>query len=121
MELRRCKFLLLCDTCDNDLSYWGLSGNTVGITYNDYYNGYLSESDIVFNSNLDWSTADQCPSNCVDVRNAATHEFGHWLRLKDLSLYLDDEKTMYKIAEPGETKKRSLHSDDIEGIRAIYP
>jgi hypothetical protein len=33
----------------------------------------------------------------------------------------DAEKTMYGSAVLDETKKRSLHSDDIEGIRAIYP
>jgi hypothetical protein len=41
--------------------------------------------------------------------------------LGDLYDTTDDEKTMYGSAVSDETKKRSLHSDAIAGIRAIYP
>lgn len=55
------------------------------------------------------------------MRNIATHEYGHWLRLLDLNTSADTEKTMYYRTSTGETKKQSLHSDDIAGIRSIYP
>jgi len=55
------------------------------------------------------------------VRNVATHEFGHWLKLLDLDGIFDTQKTMYYQTNLGETKKRSLESDDISGIKAIYP
>ena len=50
-----------------------------------------------------------------------THEFGHALGLLDLYGGSDSEKTMYGYAYPGETKKRTLHSDDINGVQTIYP
>ncbi len=76
---------------------------------------------LAFNSNYAWSTASECPSDCLDMQNVAIHEFGHWLRLLDLNWWIfDREKTMYYQTELGETKKRSLDSDDINGIKAIY-
>lgn len=56
-----------------------------------------------------------------DVQAVATHEFGHWLDLLDLYDSSSSETTMYYQISPGEIKKRSLDSDDIAGIRAIYP
>ncbi|WP_048138926.1 matrixin family metalloprotease [Methanosarcina horonobensis] len=69
-----------------------------------------------FNSDYSWSTSGE--SGKYDVQNIDTHEFGHWLSLGDTS---NTEATMYKYANLGETKKRSLTSDDIAGIRSIYP
>jgi hypothetical protein len=57
----------------------------------------------------------------MDVANIATHELGHTLVLADLYGGGDTEKTMYGYASAGETKKRTLHSDDIAGIRYLFP
>lgn len=73
---------------------------------------------IEFNSDLPWSTCGQ--SGKYDVQNVATHEFGHWLQLNNLSGGSDSEKTMYKIIDRGETKKRTLEADDKSGIKYIY-
>jgi hypothetical protein len=73
---------------------------------------------ITFNSDYTWSTSGQ--SGSYDVQNIATHEFGHWLDLNDISCGYDSEKTMYYVASTGETKKRTLESDDIDGIKYIY-
>jgi len=43
------------------------------------------------------------------------------LSLGDLYGSGDTEKTMYGYSSPGETKKRTLHQDDIDGICYIYP
>ncbi|MBT8363237.1 MAG: hypothetical protein KJP23_00930, partial [Deltaproteobacteria bacterium] len=43
------------------------------------------------------------------------------LALADLYNSSDSEKTMYGTIQEGETKKRSLHQDDINGIRYLYP
>jgi hypothetical protein len=56
----------------------------------------------------------------MDIRNVATHEFGHFLCLADLYGAGDTLKTMYGVVNYCELKKRSLHSDDINGIIAIY-
>lgn len=60
------------------------------------------------------------PAPCAanDVQNTLTHEVGHLLGL-DHSL--DAEATMYRTAPLGETKKRDLASDDVEGLCFIYP
>ena len=77
------------------------------------------EFDIVFEDYYSWSTTGE-PGK-FDVQNVATHEFGHTLLLGDLYGGGDTEKTMYGYVSTGETKKRSLHQDDIDGIRYIYP
>lgn len=86
-----------------------------------FYNGsnYLTDSDTVFNSYYTWSTSGEAGK--LDVQNVMTHEFGHWLVLNDLNGGGDTEKTMYGSIGFGETKKRSLDTDDINGINAIYP
>jgi hypothetical protein len=81
--------------------------------------GEIFESDIQLNTDYSWSSSGE--SGKMDVQNIATHELGHALCLDDLYDPADSEKTMYGYASPGETKKRTLHSDDTEGICYIYP
>lgn len=106
--------------CNNKLSYEPMLGNVAGRTSHDFSGSTIIECDTVFNSNYKWSTASSCPSDCLDVKNVATHEFGHWLRLLDLDGIQNILKTMYYQCNLGETRKRSLESDDIAGIQAIY-
>jgi len=54
----------------------------------------------------------------VDLENVMTHELGHYLGLAH-STVLD--ATMFASAEAGETIKRDLDPDDIEGLCTIYP
>lgn len=77
-----------------------------------------SAAKMSFNSYYTWSTSGE--SGKLDVANVATHEFGHWLCLNDLKASADTDKTMYWSTAHGETKKRTLHADDIAGIKAIY-
>ncbi|UCH78077.1 MAG: T9SS type A sorting domain-containing protein [Candidatus Coatesbacteria bacterium] len=77
------------------------------------------ENDVNFNGyNYTWS--DSGEGGKMDVANIATHEFGHNLVLADLYDYASRDFTMYGYASFGETKKRTLHQDDIDGIRFIY-
>jgi len=78
----------------------------------------LIEFDILFDGNETWSTTGE--PDKYDVQNVGTHEVGHTLVLNDLVDPADSEETMYYISYPGETKKRTLHTGDIEGIRFIY-
>ncbi len=80
--------------------------------------GYINQAEIIFNRSYPWSTTGA--SDYYDVQNIATHEFGHWLQLNDLYSSTDYYKTMYGHAKTGETYKRTLHSDDIAGIKYIY-
>ncbi|MCG2769925.1 MAG: M4 family metallopeptidase [Anaerolineae bacterium] len=80
--------------------------------------------DIVFNDfSFAWDTDGSALK--MDVQNTATHELGHSLMLLDLYGDDDSDKTMYgRIGTwssiVGETKQRTLESDDIAGIRYIY-
>ena len=47
----------------------------------------------------------------------ATHELGHSLQLYHSS---KSDATMFKGMSKGEIKKRSLHTDDKDGIKYIY-
>ena len=79
----------------------------------------VTEIDTIFNMKYGWGCCAE--SDLYDVRNVMTHEFGHWLVLGDLyNIFTDINKTMYGLIGKGETKKRSLHQDDINGINYIY-
>ncbi|MDY7108574.1 MAG: matrixin family metalloprotease, partial [Planctomycetota bacterium] len=81
----------------------------------------MVESDIVFNdANYTWWNGSGYCSYMMDIWNIATHELGHTLCLADLYSGGDSQKTMYGYASHCETKKRTLHQDDINGIVAIY-
>ncbi|MFQ6105069.1 MAG: matrixin family metalloprotease [Candidatus Glassbacteria bacterium] len=89
----------------------------IAVTYN-YGWFYINETDISFNSNYLWNCEGNPSWNEMDVQNIATHELGHSLGLGHTSYY---NATMYAYADYGETKKRSLHWDDIDGIEYLYP
>jgi uncharacterized protein (TIGR03382 family) len=65
--------------------------------------------------------------NCVsmDLANTVTHEVGHFLGLDHVCSYqntsCDPNATMAPNALEGETSKRSLGADDVEGVCSIYP
>lgn len=81
----------------------------------------IIEWDLVLNDALaePWGDA-TVQRGSWDVQNIATHELGHASGLGDLYTLAAAEQTMYGYASPGETKKRSLESGDIAGIRALY-
>lgn len=76
---------------------------------------------VVFNQNKSFSTSLPAPSGSYWVTEVMTHEFGHWLRLKDTYLSTCDVVTMYGNSVPGESLKSSLTSFDINGAAWQYP
>lgn len=64
--------------------------------------------------------ASPAQTGCVlfDIQNTMTHEAGHSLGLAHST---DQAATMYAFAPSGETSKRVLAADDLQGICAIYP
>ncbi|WP_048124869.1 matrixin family metalloprotease [Methanosarcina lacustris] len=108
-------------SCNNKL-YYKLLGDIsiLAVTHEVYSGDSMLSCTVDFNKDFGalWSTSGE--QYHYDVQNVATHEFGHWLSLGDLYTSADTEKTMYYTISLGETKKRTLHSDDIAGIQSIY-
>ena len=105
---------------------WGSTGGSLATTYYWYDNISKSilEVDLAFDDTYNWGIGES-PS-FYDIQNVATHEFGHWLNLRDLYGNIGDGvndtgKTMYGYADINEVIKRTLHEDDIAGIQWVYP
>lgn len=88
----------------------------------------VSSVDTVFNSRYRWTyTGYNGQNDCggtrvtLDLRNVATHEFGHWAGLGDLYATCARDLTMYGYAARTELKKDNLGLGDIIGIRAVWP
>lgn len=87
-----------------------------------YFSGrdkQIIEFDILFNTYYAWgdATIDQ---NVMDIRNIATHEFGHGVGLADLYQPPAWRETMYGYSDYGETSKRDLYYGDIAGLQKLY-
>ena len=80
----------------------------------------INEADIQFNTNFDWSIITPTPNNKMDVQSVVLHELGHWLKLLDLYGEYDSVKAMYGYGAYGQMK-RTLTSEDQQGIQRIYP
>lgn len=81
-----------------------------------YYisSGILTESDIIFNTNVRWNNG--AYPNDFDVKTIMTHELGHTVGL-DHSQY--STAVMYAYSSPN-TLKTKLTDDDINGLYARY-
>ena len=105
----------------------------VTLTLLDVVSGEALESDIVLNAASEWSVAAAGEEGAYDVESIALHEMGHMLGLDHSALGFyevrDDEArlaaaeaVMFPFAfEPGSIAGRTLKSDDIAGVAAIYP
>ena len=100
---------------------WGHTNGSVATTYY-WFNPstkLVFEFDMVFEDNWLWGVGGE--TNRYDVQDVTTHESGHIFVLGDLYNVADAQKTMYGYVSYGETKKRTLDVDDINGASAIYP
>ena len=92
------------------LEDWSYGPQVLAITKNRYD---LKLGLIVFSKiELNASKLDRYP-----IDNTLNHELGHLLGLEHSK---DPEATMHEIALPGELKKASLNSDDIEALCYLY-
>lgn len=107
---------------------WGSvsATNAIAITYIVYTrSGLALDLDTIMNSALPWSwwqSGQGCPTGAAyDAQNIFTHEFGHWLGLNDeYSANRFRNATMYGYGSTNETKKNTLSTGDIRGLKAIY-
>lgn len=105
---------------DVDVDNFGSTRWAGRVLINEYWLGrwYFSQVDMEINTYHTSATYGSIlpASSRYDGQSIATHELGHLVGLEH-SFY---PTTMYLSAEPGTTWMRSLHSDDIAGIKAIY-
>ncbi|MFN7133221.1 MAG: myxosortase-dependent metalloprotease, MXAN_2677/MXAN_2678 family, partial [Myxococcales bacterium] len=119
--------------CNNKFNCWEQSSETIAVTTTSFSNrtGEIFDADLELNGDgFDFTTATgaPCPAvqgdpasgSCVatDLANTVVHEVGHFLGLDHTDVA---DATMYRSADIGETKKRTLHEDDLACYCAMYP
>lgn len=81
--------------------------------------GEIADADIEFNgADYRLTTTNDPLRVLIDIGNTTTHEAGHFLGLDHTPVA---DATMFPTAPSGETEKRSLEQDDIDGVCATYP
>lgn len=135
LDVRQTSDLALCE--DPEYSTRGPNANTIifvtnwsgrdlptdafGLTlvWHNPDTGEIYDADMQINEKLGTPAIckDGCPSGGVDLQNVITHEAGHFFGLGHSDVF---EATMSPRATMGETSKRDLADDDIEGLCSIY-
>ena len=103
-------------------SGWWYGSGAIGVTSVSFGGGYtIAEADIAFNGqDFGWDTTGGGGWS-VDTQSIASHEMGHFLGLGDLyGGECWDDQTMCGVYGGG-TGPRTLSSDDIAGVCALYP
>lgn len=89
------------------------------LTY-DSAQGTMLDADVVFNAVSHRFTTDNTGTPGLhDIQNTMAHEAGHFVGLAHEPG--DETATMYPVASPGETGKRTLGRDDQNGMTFLYP
>ncbi|MBN2493148.1 MAG: matrixin family metalloprotease [Deltaproteobacteria bacterium] len=101
-------------------SSWRHDETAIAMTTTTYdrHTGQVVDTDVELNGLSYTFTAIESPNVIVDIQNTLAHEAGHMLGLDHSS---DPEACMFATAPEGETKKRDLAQDDIDGVCHIYP
>lgn len=94
--------------------------------WHDKSNGRIVDADMEINESRGMLGACAENNNCqvdsgcrdIDLANVITHEAGHFLGLAHSDVA---DSTMYDSAPIGETCKRSLEEDDVDGLCSAYP
>jgi len=104
-------------------SDWPTSKSVTALTTTSYSqtDGAILDSDIELNgAYTQFGDSDSYPDDTtvMDLRGTITHEIGHSIGLDHSQ---DPTATMSASSPPGETQKRTLEQDDIDGLCTIYP
>jgi hypothetical protein len=96
-----------------------LGGGVLAATFlvNDA-SGILRDVDIVFSSEVDYTTSDSPDPSRYDLESVAAHEIGHLLGLEHTGLA---RATMAPFSDRGDVHQRTLESDDAIGASVLYP
>lgn len=109
----------------NEVCWLTTAGYLARTTY--WYNPatkIISECDLVFNDTYNWDASGSPAADECDVQSVATHEYGHFLNLRDLYGTLaggvdDQGKALYGVYTMGSVK-RVPRAEDKAGIRWVY-
>jgi len=115
----------------NIVTFGKASGSALAVTYT-WYNTSTKkavEIDTIMNNRFSWAWSD--PSSwgnqptCAflgvyDAQDILTHELGHTFGLNDHYTSVYSNNTMYGYGSKTETKKDTLTSGDISGIKILY-
>jgi hypothetical protein len=117
----------------NTISWGFMSSNNVALVDLHSERSRLTGADLTFNVTIPWawtpcaqrdrSCSTVPPRNGIayfELQAVATHEFGHWLSLNDLSDAAARNLTMYERVQPTERKQATLGLGDVLGVRAAY-
>jgi MYXO-CTERM domain-containing protein len=118
------------NACSNPYDCWDQGDSVIASTLvtSNRNSGQILDTDIEINDAphakgpaFTFAVIDGCvgPSCGIDVQNTVTHEAGHTVGLDHPPDH--PEAAMYASGPPGETSKRVLAQDDIDGICSIYP
>lgn len=100
-------------------SSWSHDRRAVAVTSTVFRtdNGVIVAFDMELN-NLNYRFSLNGQSRTMDIQNTVTHEVGHVIGLDHST---NNAATMFAAGQPGETSKRNLAQDDINGLCTIYP
>lgn len=80
-------------------------------------NGRILSAELIVDAKSHrWATDGR--TSAYDLEAVVTHELGHYLGLDHTP---EVQATLYHLVGVGETRKRSLHQDDLDGLRHLYP
>lgn len=111
------------DVSGNDLNeiMWKDQGNTgtLATTWTWWWTSSkeIFEADMVINDFYNWDTSGSPSGSEFDLESVVLHEFGHYLEL----LHDDNPGSVMFATISAGTVARTLHQNDIDGIRHIYP
>ena len=88
------------------------------VTFNSM-TGEIFDADMEINSSQrNLSITDAVPANGFDLASVVTHEAGHFYGLAHAT---SPKSTMFAAYKPGTSELRTLSTDDVAGLCAIYP
>ncbi len=98
---------------------WPYDPNALAVTVFSYKKstGELVDADIFINATGPCISTKKS-DDCYDLQAVLTHEAGHFMGLDHNAD--EHDAVMYPSAQPGDTTKRTLTSDDMAGVIATY-